>query len=1003
MMKIKSIYKRTRISLALMTVLLLPACVPGLPADQMPSGSLNLIPQIEGATQTKAVGDEVVGIENENALVTLDVFIKGVGSNNSNFWKSYHLPSNGVNPTADVRNLLSGRWRSDGFVEGDLYSVYVVANHDFGGNVPSNLTELTSAREDEFSEECLWSDGTLDPSKMTLHKTYMDQATYDASTIRNKERIYTPSKRYLMDGFVEQWTPVGGGDQEIEVNLERAASRFEIELLFDPEFLAANPLAVGGQPGWRFINFAFDAPVINPAHLGQDAVDSQRMLSSGALLLGNAEFVTTAGVTSASIVTYSYPRKWNREDAVEMAPAVVISIPYQKGSEVTYNYYRIPIVNQLITSEIERNKIYRVTATISSTGASSLEDLTESIVDYQVIQWNDAAHSGTQPADIVSTERMFLQVTPHTYILRGNGAQSVDLTYYLPSGEHIGIQYFNQAGNEKIAAGNSDQVGNTGMAYTIGRPAAWYYNNKDAYRTTFLNNNVQVAITDNNAQGDVAKGTITVNSTSLANKAIKNIAFRVYLDVDDWYAKGLYRDIYIRHFPTDNIQTITGSWSSRWDGQPYGGSTLVYYRKIFYKSTQTSTEINQQTWASGIGNNNDDRKNADSQEHAINGYFATGGSTATVTIRARDLSGNNQRRGIVSVTGHTWNGRTLTVEGTRNNNNTRWTYTIGSNNNYYDYFVSAQVDNPGESDNSAVITLFKYSHYYRLDSQEEASYSPTGPDGSWTSYDRWEWEQCDLEQYNATPAENRKTENAPAIPNTGTWVDWDTDEGQTLNPRKYTFDGHFDVKKFNVADGRIYSMSVDNNGRYTRATSQNNWYGYSTTGGRVNRTTNIGTFTNNHMYVIQITKTSNDYVMGRPELDANSQSQDHVVSPAFMIASQLGGISVQFNQNAGTAPALHCASYMEVGEDGTRYVGWRLPTREEISVIVEYQGTANSVTIDGVTITNQDDRILLPVLTARYYFTLDGGTVDLSGNTSFYAVRCIRDMSAAEVKALNKD
>ncbi|MBP5303229.1 MAG: hypothetical protein J6Y88_08310, partial [Bacteroidales bacterium] len=634
MMKMKSIYKITGISLAFLTMLLISACVPDLPAELKHSGSLSLIPQVEGATQTKAVGDEVVGIDNENALFTLDVFIKGVGSNNASFWKSYHLPSNGVNPTADVRNLLTGRWRSDGFVEGDLYAVYVVANHNFGDNVPSNMTELTAAREDEFSESCLWSDGTLDPSKLFLHKTYMDQAAYDALTIRNKDRIYTPSKKYMMDGFVAQWTPVGGGDQEIEVNLERAASRFEIKLQFDSQFLADNPLAPGGQPGWRFLNFAFDAPVIDPANLGQDPADSERMLSSGALLLGNADFVTIDGVTSASIVTYSYPRKWDKAEAVEKAPAIVVSIPYQKGSEVTYNYYRIPIVNQLTTEEIGRNKIYRVTATISSTGASSLEDLTESIVDYQVIPWNDAAHSGTQPADIVSTERLFLQVTPHTYVLRGNGTQTVDLTYYLPSGEHIGIQYFGQADNEKIAAGNSDQVGNTGSTYTNGSPAAWYYNNHDAYRSTFLNGNVQVSLTDNNATGEVAKGTITVSSNSLANKAIKYIAFRVYLDVDDWYAKGLYRDIFIRHFPTDNIQTITGSWSSRWDGQPYGGSTLVYYRKVFYKTVQATTEINQQTWASGIGNNNDDRKNADSQEHAINGYFATGGSTATVTIRA---------------------------------------------------------------------------------------------------------------------------------------------------------------------------------------------------------------------------------------------------------------------------------------------------------------------------------------------------------------------------------
>lgn len=945
-MTMRTVHIRVGVLLASLMLFILTACVPELPVEMRNSGSLNLLPQIQGAVQTKTVGDKVDGIANEKALFTLDVFIKGRGTNNSDFWKHYHLPltANGANPTPEVRNLLSSRWKEDGLVEGDSYAVYVVANHSFGTTFPSNLTALAGEREDEYSDACLWSDGTLDPSKMTLHKTYMESSEYQALELRNKERIYTPSKQYMMDGFVPEWSPSGSGDQEIEVNLERAASKFEITIQFDPDFLAANPLYPGGQPGWRFLNFAFDAPVLDPANLGQETSDSQRMLSSGALLLGNASFVTTSEGTSTSIVTYSYPRKWNSAEAVEKAPALVVSIPYKKGdNEVTYNYYRIPIVNQATTAEIGRNKIYRVTATISSTGATSLEDLTESIVDYQVIPWNDAAHSGSQPADIVSTERMFLQVTPHTYILRGNGSQSVDLTYYLPSGEHVGIQYFGQADNEKIAAGTP--VGNTGSTYSSGRPAAWYYNNKDAYRTSFLNSNVQVSINDNNAQGDVAKGTITVSSNSLANKAIKHIAFRVYLDVDDWYNKGLYRDIYIRHFPTDNIQTIAGSWSSRWDGQYEGG---------------TPTGETYTGYSAPAG---------------WNSFTVTEGTEQTVSYEVFRAAPGTKRHNGAPIN-NLQNQDKATIFG----------ITAGNNNNQTNQRCY------GTGHNSIEKAILYNGYYYWV--------TRTGSNNNYTyTYYR-------ANTFYATPYFYTRT--IGGIPNTGTWVDWDTDEGKTLDPHKYTYDGHFYAKKY-IAPNNMYPMDVSSSWKYTRSTSQNNWHSYSSTNNqRVSSPSSNysngfnGTFTNNHMYVVQITKTSNDYVMGRPELDANSQSQDHVVSPAFMIASQLGGISDQFNQNAGTAPALHCASYMEVGEDGTRYVGWRLPTRDEISVIVKYQGTTTFVEIDGVRITNTDDRILLPVLTAQYYFTLDGGTVDL-GSGGFYAVRCIRDMSAAEIKALNKD
>ncbi|MBR1510037.1 MAG: hypothetical protein IJ623_05260 [Bacteroidales bacterium] len=147
------------------------------------------------------------------------------------------------------------------------------------------------------------------------------------------------------------------------------------------------------------------------------------------------------------------------------------------------------------------------------------------------------------------------------------------------------------------------------------------------------------------------------------------------------------------------------------------------------------------------------------------------------------------------------------------------------------------------------------------------------------------------------------------------------------------------------------------------------------------------------MYVLQVTSTSDKYVLGRPILDGNYQSQDKVVSPAFMIASQLGAVTTT---DSGTTAATHCGTYMEVGTDGTRYVGWRLPTKQEIEVIIGYQ---NGDYTSGVT--------MVEVLGGQYYWSLDGTTAYVStgseGSATNAYVRCVRDLTLAEVNTLNKN
>lgn len=150
---------------------------------------------------------------------------------------------------------------------------------------------------------------------------------------------------------------------------------------------------------------------------------------------------------------------------------------------------------------------------------------------------------------------------------------------------------------------------------------------------------------------------------------------------------------------------------------------------------------------------------------------------------------------------------------------------------------------------------------------------------------------------------------------------------------------------------------------------------------------------NPNMYVIQITSTNGDYVIGHPKIDYSNPnsssygSKDHVVSPAFMIASQLGAVmSDGFDKRTAIT---HCKTYREVAKDSTVYDNWRLPTNEEVKVICDYQGTSNSP-ID-------------VVLAGRYYRTLSQETVlaKANGNEGYF-VRCVRDMTKEEVDKLEE-
>lgn len=165
--------------------------------------------------------------------------------------------------------------------------------------------------------------------------------------------------------------------------------------------------------------------------------------------------------------------------------------------------------------------------------------------------------------------------------------------------------------------------------------------------------------------------------------------------------------------------------------------------------------------------------------------------------------------------------------------------------------------------------------------------------------------------------------------------------------------------------------------------------------------TSFDNLKNNRMYIIQVSSTKDSkYNIAHPNIDKSTgYTNDEVVSPAFMIASQLGAVrSADFNQSRAKT---HCETYREVKKENSKqviYDGWRLPTKAEIQFIVDFQQESYKNN------KGEKKQPIKPVLEGANYYTLNNKDVatNISGANSGTFVRCVRDLTPAEVDELDK-
>lgn len=182
--------------------------------------------------------------------------------------------------------------------------------------------------------------------------------------------------------------------------------------------------------------------------------------------------------------------------------------------------------------------------------------------------------------------------------------------------------------------------------------------------------------------------------------------------------------------------------------------------------------------------------------------------------------------------------------------------------------------------------------------------------------------------------------------------------------------------------------------RQSRGTGWDREYYYT-----IEQGTNQDSQNNNRMYLVQLTSTNSEYTIARPKttideddgqlitVDDDEQNNE-VVSPAFMLASQLGTVTANLTWDQAQT---QCKNYIEVikyNDNTTRRLDdWRLPTAKELEVIARYQ--------------DEQPQVMDEVLRGKWYWSAYQNTrytVPGDDKQQSTGARCVRDVTPADLE-----
>ena len=940
---------------------------------------LSVLPGIFNGGETK-VADTDAGIGKgdlvdardelrENFFGSLDIFVKRQDAAESAAWfKQYHLNAGDAGVVIDTekydsesllneaKQILASNWAEQGYEVGVPYDIYVTANnpHTAAASAPASLSALKA----------------LQTNSTDIYRYFLNYTPPTTDPVYYSNCMYSEKKNFLMDGKIEGWqVDPSTSEQVFDVDLKRAAAKVIVTVKFSddktipmaPEPTPSNPNPepqkdaqgrviygsiqeymafvdrTAGVPRWKAVNFNLNGSDI--------AYDGDTLPKDGSLLTLDNNFTPFQEGSDPdntnntfALVTYTYSVDWSADKG--RAPYILLSVFYTRNSDSDQlrSYYRIPVCDESQVSSLDRNNVYIVDVEIASLGSSneSFEAKDEELrIEYHVIPWTETNMS-QEATTVKISDTKYLTVLPTEYILKGDDTQSVEMLWYasvsIDDGRIVDIDPSSLNVTYVNYQGNTVDIKGT-VTKQVKNDSGTLVTATDA--NTDGKRDIVITSTAPSSGAQNEKVIVTLTPNGLLKVESEALASRAVKDISfTVYLKNATGvepvTITVRHFPLDNIQSFTGVWSSKWN-ESYTSGTVREY----------SFNPAADGWTSWDGYEDNVECTLAEYNNAIEGKSTAVQNDGTPS----DHDSVDYRVNYTTGT----DGSTVQTQ-YRNN-------------------VSQGV-NRYNTNGEANAALGADGYWYWGDTRVEGTngnYDWRGNNGNGgNGSQRYRWTNYYRSQYKKTHyyARGYYRDVAKNIPSTGSWVDWENHTGST----------YYDGIGFYA---KVYANDVANQINSDATT-------YTASSGFSN-------LTNPQMYVIQLTSTSDEYAIGKPVLDGNYQSQDNVCSPAFMIASQLGAVSGGA-YTAATA-AEHCGTYMEVGDDGTRYVNWRLPTKAEIETIIKYQ--TEGVASYGVT--------MVRVLAGRYYWALDGNSYQAyASGTNETFTRCVRDLTIEEVNKLNK-
>ena len=999
----------------------------------------------------------------EDDIQTLDVYISGTFKDGTGI-KHFSL-SAGNDLIGSQTWRVSADWRTDNFVIGNSYTAYVAANSSkvkasadsgnpaiatttLSGLSITTLAGLKNAIEFDYDpaesngeggKYPFWganTSGDVNPSLLGVHKLF----TGGSISTADAGRYYTGDKRFLMNGTASFTATLDSQGNNIlvsdAVTLTRAAAKIAVNIQFNPTYLSTRKLTPFGQPKWRFCNFAFNTPIFNDL-TPDPAPTISRFSSEGAAGMSLYASLSTGSEYSTdsdkhfSFATYSYPLSWTAETADSNAPAIIVSVCYRDDSDtgipeasrpVKWQDYKIPVVNpEGSIYSLDRNKIYTIDATI--TDGTLDPDPYDFQAAYSIMSWVD---SNSLP--VSKRDNSYIDVIPDAIaessgtqkvtdvILRGNGQQTARLEILKPKTKSFGIAYYGITG-----ATQSNPFGQTGTPAPTDYPLTGTYTGKkgNVYPNAAFGDQVPYYI---NLNGDIRNtigddpdpvnnyiqncfvkeddSHLLIISDALPNKGVKYMKIRVYLTSDPT----IYMDVNIRHYPTDCLMSTQGLWSSRSSAAIINGSFAPIVRgpeDYSYTWHSTFDESEWEGWTytgskySEWANASESTYNSMSADkrriipygkeierdvyysHVGEPYYRMGWDEGDREpwdkCFVNSESGSHYNASLVGTEPIGWTSpQTSGLHGTTASGDTY--YYWGEDPEQVDTHTFIQLLDPNEGEKREGTTVaydyYTYSvrtcTYFRFKKHYRTKFY--GPQHQCFRYCAYE-----------------VTEKSGTLKRWANWIQ-DASNFKASDIRQATMNDRFNAME---VEGSTWYRLYDTNVKQEFTDAANN----------------------NHIYIVKLSETSTEYTIGRPIIDDDfGHSNDNVVSPAFMIASQLGNFSrnplekpgLYTTLDAATYASLHCKTYLEYGRDGEGnpkyYTGWRLPTKAEIGIIINYQGNkAEDVPALGI---SGNDRIIAPVLYAGYYISLDRDAVatNYDNTNSNYTARCVRDLTPEEIE-----